>query len=69
MFHIGDAPVLAGLSRKTMIWKPLNITPDEAANGTTVLNTIALMNGADLLRVHDVKAAKEAVKLLESYKT
>lgn len=68
MFHIEDAPVLAGLSRKTMIWKPLNITPDEAGNGTTVLNTIALMNGADLLRVHDVKAAREAVRLLESYK-
>lgn len=69
MFHIEDAPVLAGLSRKTMIWKPLNITPDEAGNGTTVLNTIALMNGADLLRVHDVKAAREAVRLFEIYKT
>ncbi len=69
MFHIEDTPVLAGLSRKTMIWKPLNTTPDEAGNGTTVLNTIALMNGADLLRVHDVKAAREAVKLFEIYKT
>lgn len=69
MFHIEDAPVLAGLSRKTMIWKPLNTTPDEAGNGTTVLNTIALMNGADLLRVHDVKAAREAVRLFEIYKT
>ncbi len=56
-------PILAGLSRKSMINKVLNITPTEALNGTTVLNTIALMNGAHILRVHDVKAAKEAIKL------
>lgn len=62
-FHLTGAPVLAGLSRKTMIWNPLGITPDEAANGTTVLNTVALLNGADILRVHDVRNAKEAVKL------
>lgn len=59
------APVLAGLSRKTMIWKPLGITPEEAANGTTVLNTIALHNGAHILRVHDVRNAVEAVKLVQ----
>ncbi len=63
-FKIMGAPVLAGLSRKTMIWKPLGITADKAANGTTVLNTIALLNGADILRVHDVRNAVEAVKLV-----
>jgi dihydropteroate synthase len=56
-------PVLAGLSRKSMIWRSLGLTPGEALNGTTVLNTIALMNGADIIRVHDVKEAKQAVKL------
>lgn len=68
-FHLTGAPVLAGLSRKTMIWKPLGITAAEAANGTTVLNTLSLMNGADILRVHDVRNAKEAVKLVEMLKT
>lgn len=63
-FKIMGAPVLAGLSRKTMIWKPLDITPDNAANGTTVLNTIALLNGADILRVHDVRNAVETVRLV-----
>ncbi len=58
-----DRPILAGLSRKSMIWKTLGITADEALNGTTVLNTIALMNGAALLRVHDVKEAKQLVDL------
>ena len=58
-------PVLAGLSRKSMIWKLLGSTPDEALNGTTALNTIALMNGASLLRVHDVKEAMETVKLFK----
>ncbi|MDE7437978.1 MAG: dihydropteroate synthase [Muribaculaceae bacterium] len=64
-FHLTGSPVLAGLSRKTMIWKPLGITAADAANGTTVLNTAALLNGADILRVHDVRNAKEAVKLTE----
>ncbi len=58
-------PVLAGLSRKSMIWKKLNITAKEAINGTTVLNTIALQNGASILRVHDVKEAKECIKILD----
>ncbi|MDL2261957.1 dihydropteroate synthase [Bacteroidales bacterium OttesenSCG-928-I21] len=62
-FEILESPILAGLSRKTMIWKHLNITPDEALNGTTVLNTIALNNGANILRVHDVKEAKQCVEL------
>ncbi|MFZ4563863.1 MAG: dihydropteroate synthase, partial [Bacteroidales bacterium] len=57
-------PVVAGLSRKSMIHRVLKITPAEAGNGTTVLNTIALMKGADILRVHDVKEAMEAVKLV-----
>lgn len=57
-------PVLVGISRKGMIWKTLDITPEHALNGTTVLNTAALLNGADILRVHDVKEAVEAVKLV-----
>ncbi len=67
LFHELNAPVLAGISRKTMIWKPLGITPAEAANGTTVLNTLALINGADILRVHDVREAVEVVKLIDLY--
>ena len=63
-FKLAGLPVLAGLSRKTTIWKTLNIRPDEALNGTSVLSTIALLNGADILRVHDVKEAVEAVKLV-----
>jgi dihydropteroate synthase len=62
-FKILNLPILAGLSRKTMIWKYLNITPSDALNGTTVLNTIALSKGANILRVHDVKEAKQAVEL------
>ncbi len=59
-------PVLAGLSRKSMINKVLKISPADALNGTTVLNTIALMKGANILRVHDVKEAIEAVKLVNA---
>lgn len=59
-------PVLAGLSRKTMIWRTLGITPAEALNGTTVLNTVALMKGAKILRVHDVHAAVEAITLTKT---
>ena len=55
--------VLAGISRKSMICKPLRISPENALNGTTALNMVALMNGADILRVHDVKEAVETVKL------
>ncbi|MDX1653263.1 MAG: dihydropteroate synthase [Brumimicrobium sp.] len=57
-------PVLVGVSRKRMIWKKLGITPSEALNGTTVLNTLAFLNGANILRVHDVKEAVEIRKLL-----
>lgn len=64
IFH---APILAGLSRKSTIWKILQITPEEALNGTTVLNTIALTKGVSILRVHDVKEAMEAITLFEAY--
>ena len=60
-------PVLAGLSRKRMINEVLGTVPETALNGTTVLNTIALQNGADILRVHDVREAVEAVKLLNAF--
>ena len=63
-FHLTGAPVLAGLSRKSMIWRALDIKAEEALNGTTALNTVALLNGADILRVHDVKEAVETVKLV-----
>lgn len=61
-----DAPVLAGLSRKRMINSVLGTTPADALNGTTVLNTVALLNGAAILRVHDVKEAVECVKLVQA---
>ena len=57
-----------GVSRKTMIWETLGISPEEALNGTTVLNTVALLEGADILRVHDVKEAVQAVKLVMKLK-
>lgn len=63
-FGILGHPLLAGLSRKSMIHKTLNTSADEALNGTTAANTIALMKGANILRVHDVKAAVEAVKIV-----
>ncbi|MBO7528502.1 MAG: dihydropteroate synthase [Bacteroidales bacterium] len=65
-YRINDLPVLIGISRKSLIYKTLNISPEEALNGTTTLNTIALLNGADILRVHDVKEAVEAVKLFSA---
>lgn len=63
-FNHLDKPILAGLSRKSMIWKTLGITADEALNGTTTLNTVALIKGASILRVHDVKEAVETIKLV-----
>ena len=65
LFKNLDAPILAGVSRKSMLYKVLDITAKEALNATTVANTIALMNGANILRVHDVKEAVEAVKIAE----
>ena len=58
-----DRPILVGVSRKSMIYKTLGISPEEALNGTTVLHTVALMKGADILRVHDVREAIEAIRL------
>ncbi len=63
-----ELPLMVGLSRKSMINKVLGIAPEEALNGTTVLNTIALTKGADILRVHDVKEAAEAIKLVKKYR-
>ncbi len=60
-----DKPILCGVSRKSMIWKSLGISPDEALNGTTALHTTCLMKGASILRVHDVKEAIETIKLYE----
>ena len=67
VFAMLQKPILAGLSRKATIYKTLDITANEALNGTTVLNTIALLNGGSIVRVHDVKEAKEAIQLLDSY--
>ena len=66
-FKIFELPILVGLSRKSMINKVLETSPDEALNGTSVLNTLALINGVNILRVHDVKEAKEAIKLTEKF--
>lgn len=63
VFKMLSFPILLGISRKSTIYKTLGTTPEEALNGTTVLNTIGLMNGASILRVHDVKEAVETVKL------
>ena len=61
-----ELPLLVGVSRKSMIYKLLGLTPNESLNGTSVLNTIALMKGASILRVHDVKEAVECVRIVES---
>jgi dihydropteroate synthase len=63
VFKMLEAPLLVGLSRKSSVYKTLGISAEEALNGTTALHTMALMNGANILRVHDVKEAKEVVKL------
>ena len=67
-FDIFQLPILVGLSRKSMIYKTLDITPQDALNGSTVLHTIALSKGANILRVHDVKEAVEAIKLWQTVK-
>ena len=67
-FSIFGLPLLAGVSRKSMIYKYLNINPEDALNGTSVLNMIALQNGASILRVHDVKEAVEVIKIFEILK-
>lgn len=67
VLNIFEKPILLGLSRKGTIYKTLGITAEEALNGTTVLNTIGLLNGANILRVHDVKEAMETIKLVQHY--
>lgn len=64
--HVMELPLLVGISRKSMIFKLLGITPTESLNGTTVLNTVSLMKGAHILRVHDVKQAVECVRIVQS---
>jgi dihydropteroate synthase len=68
MFQIFELPVMVGISRKSMVYKLLNNSPEEALNATTVLHTIALLKGADILRVHDVKEAVETIKIVASAK-
>ena len=67
-FNSFELPIMIGLSRKSMVYKVLNTDPQNALNGTTALHTIALLNGATILRVHDVKEAKETIELIEVYK-
>lgn len=72
MYHLNDfsifgLPLLVGISRKAMIYKLLDTTPSESLNGTSILNTLALLNGANILRVHDVKEAVEVVKIVSKY--
>lgn len=64
LFQTLKKPIMVGLSRKSMIYKVLNVSPQEALNGTTVLNTLALERGANIIRVHDVKEAMECKKIL-----
>ena len=68
-FSLFELPLLVGVSRKSMIHKLLDITPQEALNGTTVLNSVALLKGADILRVHDVKEAVESVRIIGKMKS
>ena len=68
MAHLFELPVLVGVSRKSMIYKLLGGTPQDSLNGTTVLDTVALMKGAHILRVHDVREAVEAVRITEKLK-
>jgi dihydropteroate synthase len=60
---------MVGVSRKSMVWKLLGSAPDKALNGTSVVNIMALLGGADILRVHDVKEAMEAIKIFETLKS
>lgn len=68
LFRSLELPILSGISRKSMIYKLFDTTPDESLNGTTVLNTISLLKGAHILRVHDVKEATQCVKMVELMK-
>ena len=62
--HMLEAPLLVGVSRKSMVYRLLDIAPDEALNGTTCLHTVALMKGAHILRVHDVEACRQCVTMV-----
>ncbi|NLA25135.1 MAG: dihydropteroate synthase [Bacteroidales bacterium] len=68
-FEIFNKPILVGISRKTLVWKLLDINPDQSLNGTSVLNAFSLLNGANILRVHDVKEAKETIEIIEKLKS
>ncbi|WP_405205435.1 dihydropteroate synthase [Aquimarina sp. LLG6339-5] len=68
LFNLQGLPILVGVSRKSMIYKSLKIDPSKSLNGTTSLNTIALLKGASILRVHDVKEAMECITLMNKYK-
>jgi dihydropteroate synthase len=67
LFEALECPILVGLSRKSLIYKTLQISPDEAITGSTVLHTIALLKRADIIRTHDVKETKQVIKLLTAY--
>ena len=67
LFKMLEIPIMTGLSRKSSIYKTLNVPVEDSLNGTTILHILALQNGADILRVHDVKEAKEAVALFVAY--
>ena len=67
-FHIFEEPILVGISRKSMIYRLLGTTPEESLNGSTILNTVALLSGASILRVHDVKAAVECIQITDKIK-
>ena len=65
LFRTLDQPIMTGISRKSMLYKPLNITAQQALNATTVANTIALSKGTNILRVHDVKEAYQAIEIMD----
>jgi len=67
VFHMLEVPILTGISRKSMVYKIIGADPEQALNGTTVANTLALLKGSNILRVHDVKEAVEAVKITRAY--
>jgi dihydropteroate synthase len=69
VFKLLELPVLVGLSRKSMICRVLNVPPHDALNGTTALHMLALQGGAGILRVHDVKEAKEVIQIFEYYQS
>jgi dihydropteroate synthase len=66
LFQLFETPILCGFSRKSLIYKKLNIGPEDALNGTTVLNTFAITQGCDILRVHDPKEARQILSLLKT---